>query len=1731
MFIHTHAHSSYSIADGLFSPKQWAKALKDRGFKGHTLTDHGTMAGLLPFYHAMKEEKLTPLMGVEFYFVDDPTIKNETNRTASHLILIAKDEEGWRNLLALSHLSYTEGFYYRPRVGVEWLSKHSGGLICLTACLGGVLSREIWKARDNKPTLGVVERFKQFKAMFGDDFYVEFQSHDADDQRLINGELKKLEKQKGFKPVASNDCHYLNQEHAPVQTLIKASAFKNTEAAASYTHFDSLWLKKPKDVFESFSEHHDLDKRFIVTAMQSTQEIFEKCVNFELPKKKYLPRYSEDTSLFKTLTMKKLKEFLDKKDFSFGSRDDYVARFKKEFGVITKYGLQDYFLLVWDIVEYARSKGIVVGIGRGCLHPDTLIVTSTGIKKISEVVVGDSVINRHGEYKNVNKVFKYDVSENCIRIKARFGVTEGEMFTSDHKILCIKTKLNAYKTYEDVSDPEWIPAKEVKRGYRVFTPIVEDRDDFDIDDDLLWLFGYWVGDGWLTKHKKIIRRDTGWSSSTGFNVGFAFNNSTKKCSYERAVEILKGIGLNPRSVSHRTKNVIQVTVSNKDFYQKMIDIFPDYSSSNSKHFPVFFRRLSKRQQLIMLSGLIDADGSRAASKTVLCTTSKRLAYEVKEICVSIGDICSLRSEPARIDKRGYNSSDAYYLIIDNVKNKTTKTHTGGVWSLVRDVTTEPYNGNVFDLSVDGSEKNFLTASFLVHNSSAGSFICHLLGIVKINPLQYGLLFERFLNEVRCEFGELPDIDLDFESLKRQIIKDYILERYGRDKVCEIGTYGRMMLKTAIIDFGKQFGIEQRELLQITTGLDLDKTETQSLDAALSDSPRLKSIMDSHESYGPAVRAVIGQIKSQSIHPAGVIICSEPIAGVTPLKTQKPSGKNTERSVVTQAEDKQVIAQGLVKMDILGLKEYDIFRMILETADTDLTIDNYVDVIHDAETREPNQAVWDMFKRGETDAVFQFSGSGMKQLLIDMKADSLADLIAAVALYRPGCLENDWHTLYYRRKHGEESVEYLHPILEEILKDTFGVCISKGSMVLTSTGEKPIEDVCVGDLVKTETGDFRPVLRNINNGSRDTVVVRMSNGEELICTPDHKIMTSDGWVMAGDLIKGDMVKSFWVSEQKHRLGDDRDWLIGLAIADGGMTGSPVEIACCDRNFAERVAQIAVNAYGLSPRIYWHTRCWYVSMTGSKSGFYNRNPFYADLKRLNLYGKNGRNKRLPADCSLSMLAGFVEGDGCMTSGRIRIKNNSLARDLYRAFHSFRIPAAFFKDIDGADTVSFSDYLCLLPFRIKSLKHPARAYLPRSYMPKLPRDNDDRQHVYRKAKFISKSTVDRYRTDYEHDLWSKVLSVRPGSTCVVYDLEVDDIHSFVAGGHVVHNCIFQEQFMEIFHKLGMIPLIEADIIRSALGKKDEEKLEKFKKKFVKGASNHISSHDASELWEQLKKAAGYTFNKSHSAVYAIVAYISQYFKVTHPLEYWTAVIDWNCRKKEKDLLLNKKAAQAQGIVFQMPDINLSGPTFTIKDGRSVWSFVGVAGIGEKTAEKIAEGQPYASVDDFLKRIRGVNFANKLSLVYAGAFDSLGDRVEAVKKIYATNKKKKCPKLTGAHLLYEFNAALGFFEDRLSTVYPGISKNCFTEKEVVETVAGEPVLCAGMVSMVKRIKTKKGDTMAKVHIVDSDEQFELTLFPSTWASNSTKLREGMIVQIAGYKSNFGGKHQIEVDEVELIE
>ena len=357
-FVHLHVHSEFSLLDGANRIKDLPVRAKELGMDAMAITDHGVMFGAIDFYKACKANGIKPIIGCEVYVAPrrmadrDPSIDNRYN----HLILLAKDNNGYKNLAKLVSLGFTDGFYYKPRIDKEVLEKYHEGLICSSACLAGEVASEIVK--------GDMEAAKKsalwFKSIFGEDYYLEIQNNGIKEQVLVNQKLIQLSRELDIPLLATNDSHYLKKEDAynhEVLLCIQTGKRMSDEDRMRF-ETDELYIKSPEEMMDYFKAVPD--------AIENTVKVAEKCnVEFEFGHT-ILPNYDvpeEFTTHYDYL--KKLTDDGIRNRYGENPSKDIIERKEYELGVIKKMGYVDYFLIVWDYVHYAKSHGISVGPGRG----------------------------------------------------------------------------------------------------------------------------------------------------------------------------------------------------------------------------------------------------------------------------------------------------------------------------------------------------------------------------------------------------------------------------------------------------------------------------------------------------------------------------------------------------------------------------------------------------------------------------------------------------------------------------------------------------------------------------------------------------------------------------------------------------------------------------------------------------------------------------------------------------------------------------------------------------------------------------------------------------------------------------------------------------------------------------------------------------------------------------------------------------------------------------------------------------------------------------------------------------------------------------------------------------------------------------------------------------------------------------------------------------------------------
>lgn len=665
-FTHLHVHTEYSLLDGSSKIKEITARAKELGMDSLAITDHGVMYGVIDFYKAAREAGIKPVLGCEVYVAPGSRFDKQPGESEEryyHLVLLAENNKGYKNLMKIVSRGFTEGFYYKPRVDYEILEQFHEGIIALSACLAGEVQRYLARGMYE---MGC-EAARRYEKIFGKgNFFLELQDHGIPEQKYVNPQLLRMSQELGIDVVCTNDVHYTYADDADAHDILLCiqTGKKVTDENRMRYEGGQYYLKSPEEMSELFP--------YAPQALENTCRIAERCnveIEFGVTK---LPHYEvpegyDSWSYLNYLCSEGLKRRYPDADDEIKSRMDY------ELSVIHSMGYVDYFLIVWDYINFARTHGIAVGPGRG--------------------------------------------------------------------------------------------------------------------------------------------------------------------------------------------------------------------------------------------------------------------------------------------------------------------------------------------------------------SAAGSIVSYCLGITDIDPIKYGLIFERFLNPERVS---MPDIDVDFCYERRQEVIDYVVDKYGKDCVVQIVTFGTMAARAVIKDVGRVLDLPYAMVDNIAKMVPREIGIT--IDKALKENPDLRSAYENDAQIHDLIdksKRLEGLPRHASMHAAGVLISQKAVEEYVPVATGA-DGAVVAQFVMTTLEE-----LGLLKMDFLGLRTLTVIRDAEELAkkkNPDFSIDkiNYED-----------KNVYDLIGTGKCEGIFQLESAGMKNFMKELKPRNIEDLIAGISLYRPGPM--DFIPQYIEGKNNPDKVVYDCPQLEAILKPTYG-CI-------------------------------------------------------------------------------------------------------------------------------------------------------------------------------------------------------------------------------------------------------------------------------------------------------------------------------------------------------------------------------------------------------------------------------------------------------------------------------------------------------------------------------------------------------------------------------------------------------------------------------------------------------------------------------------------------------------------
>ncbi|WP_231714602.1 DNA polymerase III subunit alpha [Desulfonema ishimotonii] len=1092
-FTHLHLHTQYSLLDGAIRIDALLKRAKEFGMDTVAITDHGTMFGAVEFYEKALRAEIKPIVGCECYLAprrltDKTPLDSKGSR---HLVLLAENQEGYRNLCKLASVAQMKGFYYKPRIDKELLKAHSKGLIASSACLHGEIPMLLKEGKTEEADAAA--RF--YLETFGENnFFLEVQHNGIPVQEKVNEALLEMSQRLSIPLIATNDCHYLDKGDVrahDVLLCIQTGRTVNDEGRFKFAT-DQLYFKSGDEMRAQLGHFPG--------AIENTVGIAKRCeIEFDF-NTYHFPQFDADSGMSAdALFEKKVRDgYAERMEQVRAKNPDidekvYQERLDYEIGVINQMGFPGYFLIVADFIQYGKQNGVPVGPGRGCVCPDTKVLLADGREtEIRHINAGDHVITHMGNVLPVQDKMAYDCDEEIVHLDA---ANQRLSLTSDHKIWAVRsqkctvdsektrnvickpacTRHCAKKPFERYQ-PEWIRAGQLRTGDFVVFPRNRSEDRkivFDLaqlpgsqatlnfDDSLIW---YEIGTNRLQTNKvrRIVPFDTNFAKLLGYYiaegwsrlaerecaVGFGFHKKETRYA-EEVRQLLKAVfNLESKIVFHKTRNALQVIG-----YSRIVGEFlASLCGQGANHVRIpseIVRDGNDELVKILIAHMFRGDGHDGACNQHISikysTTSPTLAFQLRFLLARFGYWTTV----VRRDTQHENWAHEYSVKLSGrqllrwnddfpafpiahtdqkfYRNDSFYTDDEAVYVKIRNTSRSDYKGKVYDITVS-PDTSYVANSVAIHNSAAGSMVAYSMGITDLDPIEHGLIFERFLNPSRIS---MPDIDVDFCINGREKVFKYVVERYGGgDYVAQIITFGKLKTRAVIRDVGRALDIPLREVDAIAKMV--PDVLNISLDDALEQEPKLRNLADTDPRIGDLIRicrTLEGLPRHASTHAAGVVIGDKPLVEYLPLY----KGKKGE--VVTQLDMKKVEQIGLVKFDFLGLRNLTV-------------IENALGLIEQGGVPRPDllnldsddPASYKLLCEGDTTGVFQLESSGMKELLRRLKPARFDDITALVALYRPGPLDSGMADEYVERRHGRKDVVYILPELEPILNETYGVIL-------------------------------------------------------------------------------------------------------------------------------------------------------------------------------------------------------------------------------------------------------------------------------------------------------------------------------------------------------------------------------------------------------------------------------------------------------------------------------------------------------------------------------------------------------------------------------------------------------------------------------------------------------------------------------------------------------------------
>jgi DNA polymerase III alpha subunit len=1147
-----------------------------------------------------------------------------------------------------------------------------------------------------------------------------------------------------------------------------------------------------------------------------------------------------------------------------------------------------------------------------------------------------------------------------------------------------------------------------------------------LDGKFYRLLGRWIADGW-------------WRTDSDLVLGLCFH-SDDQAGLKEAVEYFESIGLSPhvRKAANGRK-LTQLIVRSRALVAYWRSMFPDYqSTAQTKHIPDFVLHLPVDAVLDLLAGYWSGDGcvgNSQQSKYTATTVSRTLADQIRFLAWRCGIPASLRKD-VREDKRGFIIQPSYVITIAKderlaqklgVRSKaaqyTWRSVENGTLLRIREIDQVEGVEEVFDLTVE-EDHTYQTSSFAVHNSAAGSLVAYSMKITDIDPLQYDLLFERFLNPERVS---MPDIDIDFCIHGRQKVIDYVADYYGRDRVSMIATFGTMASKAAIKDVGRALDMPYAEVDKIAKMIPPPvRGRNVSIQQAVKDVPELRKAIDTDERVKNVIeiaKRLEGCSRHTSVHAAGVVISPRPLYELVPVS------KTSRDEITTQYSMTDLEKTGMLKMDFLALTTLTIIEDCLKSIERETG--ERPDL---ANIPLDDKASLQIFADGKTEAIFQFEGclSGDTQI---GKNRTIKDLYHDVKkLKATGKFALDGRTGITRLKscfvddgkfHNNLVLDVIatgiKPVYRIVTEDNYTIKATADHYFLTDRGWVTLGEIDPERdkiLFKKDSFYGRRVCVDCGAPLKSMVlaVLRCKACSARITSNPSKPQARRKIALANQ------GKRPWNYGIDHASSDYKKWHAAIVQAYDKYRGKSLEEIVGSAVAAKRKAEASARFKGTGNPMYGRSQqgrtAYSVAGVRADLGHYVRSAWEADFarvlnylgvgyeyepQRFSLQREDGTTMTYAPDFYVPSEKCWYEIKGWMdnrSAEKIRLFQEQYPQEPLVVIDKTRFAELQmqYRDLVQWECPKVPENTSFIKIKritfegeeetydIK-MQAPGNNFLANGFVV----HNSGMQDLCRRLKPEGLEDLSALNALYrpgpiDSGMVDDFIDRRHGKKKVRYDFnELKDVL-----GNTLGITVYQEQIMAIFQRLAGYSLGEADLVRRAMGKKKREELDKHKEKFTRQAVERGHDKDKlDKLWASMEGFADYAFNRSHSFAYGQLAYQTAYLKAHYPTHFWAAVMSNELNNTAK-VVKYLQEARLQGIQILPPDINESIDTFTARGKTIRFGLAAIKGIGQTAVASMIEARKesaFKSIFDFAERVdsKAVNKRVMEGLVKSGAFDSI--------------------------------------------------------------------------------------------------------------------------------------------------